>query len=204
MDSLAEYEVYAEKEGRVLDDAAKPVPDTLSVGLAVLTHGTSTTPLDDFNQQFGSNAPPAANLPAESDEDFSDLPNLAGADDSDEEPEEVTMCDVEFDMDDEPEWFLDDGDRSESDSVDDDTSIDRESKVVQLSLQAKTDACGTQSAHGTKMLITFMAPLFLGAIQSQKQSCQRAHLVFSVFVLYPNSSVAPAVCKRNADPTPPS
>ncbi|KAJ7917839.1 hypothetical protein B0H13DRAFT_2231360 [Mycena leptocephala] len=52
MDSLAEHEVYVEKEGRVLDDDEKPAPDVLSVGMAALTHGTSTTPLAEFNQQF--------------------------------------------------------------------------------------------------------------------------------------------------------
>ncbi|KAF7375236.1 hypothetical protein MSAN_00410200 [Mycena sanguinolenta] len=52
MDSLAEHEVYTEKEGRVLDDDEKPVPDVLSVGMAALTHGTSTTPLAEFNEQF--------------------------------------------------------------------------------------------------------------------------------------------------------
>ncbi|KAK7029753.1 hypothetical protein R3P38DRAFT_3188615 [Favolaschia claudopus] len=52
MASLDEHEVYVEKEGRVLDDDEKPVPDVISVGMAALTHGTSTTPLADFNQQF--------------------------------------------------------------------------------------------------------------------------------------------------------
>ncbi|KAJ6580150.1 hypothetical protein DFH09DRAFT_1077054 [Mycena vulgaris] len=51
-----------------------------------------------------------------------------------------------------------------------------------LTLQAKTDACGTQSAHGTKVSITFMAPFFLGAIQSQKQSCQRGASAFAASV----------------------
>lgn len=52
MDSLAEHEVYIEKEGRVLDDDEKAVPDTLSVGMAALTHGSSSTLLDEFNEQF--------------------------------------------------------------------------------------------------------------------------------------------------------
>ncbi|KAF7343799.1 hypothetical protein MSAN_01960900 [Mycena sanguinolenta] len=52
MDSLAEHEVYTEKEGRVLDDDEKPAPDVLSVGMAALTHGSSTTPLAEFNEQF--------------------------------------------------------------------------------------------------------------------------------------------------------
>ncbi|KAJ7016173.1 hypothetical protein C8F04DRAFT_1282418 [Mycena alexandri] len=52
MASLDEHEVYVEKEGRVLDDDESPAPDVVSVGMAALTHGTSTTPLADFNQQF--------------------------------------------------------------------------------------------------------------------------------------------------------
>ncbi|KAF8195330.1 hypothetical protein K438DRAFT_1827273 [Mycena galopus ATCC 62051] len=52
MSSLDEHEVYVEKEGRVLDEDEKPVPDVISVGMAALTHGTSTTPLAEFNQQF--------------------------------------------------------------------------------------------------------------------------------------------------------
>ncbi|KAK7013469.1 hypothetical protein R3P38DRAFT_3206790 [Favolaschia claudopus] len=54
MASLNEHEVYVEKEGRVLDDDEKPVPDVISVGMAALTHGTSTTPLAEFNEQFES------------------------------------------------------------------------------------------------------------------------------------------------------
>ncbi|KAJ6595416.1 hypothetical protein B0H10DRAFT_2167812 [Mycena sp. CBHHK59/15] len=52
MDSLEEHDVYMLQQGRVLDDDEKPVPDILSVGMAALTHGASTTPLADFNQQF--------------------------------------------------------------------------------------------------------------------------------------------------------
>ncbi|KAK6984118.1 hypothetical protein R3P38DRAFT_3333003 [Favolaschia claudopus] len=52
MASLDEHEVYVEKEGRVLDDDEKPAPDVISVGMAALTHGTTTTPLAEFNQQF--------------------------------------------------------------------------------------------------------------------------------------------------------
>ncbi|KAK7049041.1 hypothetical protein R3P38DRAFT_3307636 [Favolaschia claudopus] len=52
MASLDEHEVYIEKEGRVLDDDEKPGPDVISVGMAALTHGTSTTPLAEFNEQF--------------------------------------------------------------------------------------------------------------------------------------------------------
>ncbi|KAJ7131201.1 hypothetical protein C8R44DRAFT_829613 [Mycena epipterygia] len=52
MDSLDEQDVYTLQHGRVLDDDEKPVPDILSVGMAALTHGASTTPLAEFNQQF--------------------------------------------------------------------------------------------------------------------------------------------------------
>ncbi|KAJ7114691.1 hypothetical protein C8R44DRAFT_880777 [Mycena epipterygia] len=52
MDSLNEHDVYTLQHGRVLDDDEKPVPDILSVGMAALTHGASTTPLAEFNQQF--------------------------------------------------------------------------------------------------------------------------------------------------------
>ncbi|KAJ7796618.1 hypothetical protein B0H14DRAFT_2619742 [Mycena olivaceomarginata] len=52
MTSLAEHEVYVEKEGRVLDADNEPVPDVLSVGMAALTHGGSTMPLSEFNEQF--------------------------------------------------------------------------------------------------------------------------------------------------------
>lgn len=52
VDSLREHEVYEYKEGRVLDPKDSPVPDILSVGLAALSHGTSTNPLAEFNAQF--------------------------------------------------------------------------------------------------------------------------------------------------------
>ncbi|KAJ7466949.1 hypothetical protein FB451DRAFT_1401804 [Mycena latifolia] len=169
MDSLSEHEVYVEKDGRVLDDDEQPAPDTLSVGLAALTHGSSTTPLDDFNQQFeilrqrrgltavhdllglintsGSAPPaptpsastsiPATESPMDDEDDYADLPDLQEPDpDSDDdaaggEYEEDLFADsptltradegdVEFDMDDVPEWYLDDGDRSDSDSDSDD------------------------------------------------------------------------------------
>ncbi|KAJ7690933.1 hypothetical protein B0H14DRAFT_3532118 [Mycena olivaceomarginata] len=117
MESLAEHEVYIEKEGRVLDDDEKPVPDTLSVGMAALTHGSSSTPLDEFNEQFEvlrrrrglTPVPDSDNdddTDAEEDEDlFAESPTLTRLDDGD----------VEFDMDDVPEWYLDDGDHSDSD-----------------------------------------------------------------------------------------
>ncbi|KAJ6528621.1 hypothetical protein DFH09DRAFT_1327626 [Mycena vulgaris] len=51
MDSLDEHSVYTLQEGRVLDDDEKPVPDILSAGMAALTHGSSISPLAEFNQQ---------------------------------------------------------------------------------------------------------------------------------------------------------
>ncbi|KAF8207882.1 hypothetical protein K438DRAFT_2013284 [Mycena galopus ATCC 62051] len=52
MSSLDEHDVYLEKEACVLDADEKPAPDVISVGMVALTHGTSTTPLAEFNQQF--------------------------------------------------------------------------------------------------------------------------------------------------------
>jgi hypothetical protein len=157
MDSLAEHEVYIEKEGRVLDDDEKAVPDTLSVGMAALTHGSSSTPLDEFNEQFevlrrrrgltpvhdllglvntsGLSAPTPAPAPTPStpdiaatdadDDDYADMPGLQVPDSEDLFAESPTLTrldegDVEFDMDDVPEWYLDDGDRSDSDEDEDD------------------------------------------------------------------------------------
>ncbi|KAF7372061.1 hypothetical protein MVEN_00064400 [Mycena venus] len=159
MDSLGEHEVYIEKEGRVLDDDKKPVPDVLAVGMAALTHGSSITPLAEFNQQFeilrqrrqltpvsdllsliktsGEPAPPAPdNVPvapmATADHDPSETEQAEPDSDHDsederEEPEEdffaesptltrFDEADVEFDMDDVPEWDLDEEDDSDSDS----------------------------------------------------------------------------------------
>ncbi|KAJ7824342.1 hypothetical protein B0H13DRAFT_2241340 [Mycena leptocephala] len=166
MDSLAEHEVYVEKEGHVLDDDEKPAPDVLSVGMATLTHGSSTTPLTEFNQQFEimrerrgltpvSDLLPLINISgdvatsvmtaavtstetsADSDIADSNLLPLVAPDDSDDEPEDndpepveededlfaesPTLTrfdegDVELDMDDVPEWYLDEEDDSESDS----------------------------------------------------------------------------------------
>ncbi|KAJ7936566.1 hypothetical protein B0H13DRAFT_1853296 [Mycena leptocephala] len=168
MDSLAEHDV--EKEGRVLDDHEKPAPDVLSVGMAALTHGSSITPLAEFNQQFEimrerrgltpiSDVLPLINLSGdavstsvmtatvtstntfpESDVADSDVPPLVAPDESDDELEEndpepveedevlfaesPTLTrfdegDVELDMDDVPEWYLDEEDDSESDLDDD-------------------------------------------------------------------------------------
>ncbi|KAJ7800050.1 hypothetical protein B0H14DRAFT_2529711 [Mycena olivaceomarginata] len=107
MASLDEHDVYVEKEGRVLD--------VISVGMAALTHGTSTTPLADFNQQFNilrerrrltpvadllglvnttglvsqpvsDSVLPSANIPsADTDEDYADMPDLDEPEDSDNE-----------------------------------------------------------------------------------------------------------------------
>lgn len=52
MMSLAKHEVYAVKEGRVLDFDEKPVPDVISVGLASLTSGSASNPLNEFNAAF--------------------------------------------------------------------------------------------------------------------------------------------------------
>ncbi|KAF7372278.1 hypothetical protein MVEN_00087500 [Mycena venus] len=161
MASLDEHEVYVEKEGRVLDDDEKPAPDVISVGMAALSHGTSTTPLAEFNQQFdilrerrrltpvadllglintsGIPQPPAtvntdipavdASVEADENDEFADLPDLEPPADSDEEEEEEAGAeeeedlfaesptltrfdegDVELDMDDIPEWYLDEDD----------------------------------------------------------------------------------------------
>ncbi|KAJ7102520.1 hypothetical protein B0H15DRAFT_768975 [Mycena belliarum] len=166
MDSLAEHEVYVEKQGRVLDDDEKSAPDTLSVGMAALTHGSSTTPLNDFNEQFEtlrrrrgltpihnlmglintSGLPPPTALAlaptpdipdADGDDTdiYADMPDLQAPesdsdDDADIEQDEdlfaesptltrLDEADVEFDMDDVPEWYLDDGERSDSDTDED-------------------------------------------------------------------------------------
>ncbi|KAJ6468839.1 hypothetical protein C8R45DRAFT_1055210 [Mycena sanguinolenta] len=149
MDSLTEDEVYTEKEGRVLDDDEKPAPDVLSVGMAALTHGGSTTPLAEFNEQFEILLPTAKpavpvdlavdSLMAEEREG----PETTNNDDMDqdsehdteeeeeEEPEEDLFAesptltrfdeaDVEFDMDDIPEFSLDGDEDSGSDSDDED------------------------------------------------------------------------------------
>ncbi|KAJ7456193.1 hypothetical protein FB451DRAFT_1512643 [Mycena latifolia] len=170
MDSLEEHEVYVEKEGRVLDDDEKPAPDVLSAGMAALSHGTSTNPLAEFNQQFDtlrarrrltpvadlfglinraaiptttSSSAPAVTPPAapsgDDDDEFEGLPDLADAADSDdqsdaEEQDEDLFADsptltradegdVDLDMDDVPEWYLDEDDEdyaSDSDSDSDD------------------------------------------------------------------------------------
>ena len=39
MCSLSDHEVYIYREGQVLDADEMPVPDAISVGLAMLTHG---------------------------------------------------------------------------------------------------------------------------------------------------------------------
>ncbi|KAK7033871.1 hypothetical protein R3P38DRAFT_3186109 [Favolaschia claudopus] len=153
MASLDEHEVYVEKEGRVLDDDEKPVPDVISVGMAALTHGTSTTPLAEFNHQFevlrarrrltpvadlldlmdAQQTPAveseitAANTSAEPDvisparpefpsDSEEETDNEDGAEDTDNlfaESPTLTRLDegdVELDMDEVPEWYLDDDD----------------------------------------------------------------------------------------------
>ncbi|RDB26736.1 hypothetical protein Hypma_005342 [Hypsizygus marmoreus] len=52
MASLAEHNVYVEIPGRVFDNDEKPAPDVISVGMAALSHGTSSNPLAEFNEQF--------------------------------------------------------------------------------------------------------------------------------------------------------
>ncbi|KAF8166735.1 hypothetical protein K438DRAFT_1774902 [Mycena galopus ATCC 62051] len=172
MTSLAEHEVYQEKEGHVLDADDKPVPDVLSVGMAALTHGSSTAPLAEFNEQFDilrarrrlapvSDLLPLIDAPRFTDTQPDPAPMVSSAssdtdlemEDADEgdegaelaDPSELVQdatldfeaeeedllaqsptltrfdeCDVEFDMDDVPEWFLDEvDDSSESDEDED-------------------------------------------------------------------------------------
>ena len=52
MASLKLHKVYVYSEGRVLDDDEKPATDIISVGLAMLTHGSGSNTLDEFNAQF--------------------------------------------------------------------------------------------------------------------------------------------------------
>ncbi|KDQ32258.1 hypothetical protein PLEOSDRAFT_1034860 [Pleurotus ostreatus PC15] len=52
MASLKTHEVYIQKNGRVLFPAEKPAADVISKGLAMLTHGSPTTPLADFNTYY--------------------------------------------------------------------------------------------------------------------------------------------------------
>lgn len=54
MHSLDDLDVYRYKEGRVLDDDEKPVPDSVSTGLAALSHGTGTNPLAEFNASWAT------------------------------------------------------------------------------------------------------------------------------------------------------
>ncbi|KAF8959752.1 hypothetical protein BDZ97DRAFT_2042356 [Flammula alnicola] len=52
MKSLREHSVYNVVPGRIVDPKDRPVPDVISVGLAQLTHGNATNPINEFNQQF--------------------------------------------------------------------------------------------------------------------------------------------------------
>ncbi|KAJ6456523.1 hypothetical protein C8R45DRAFT_1056470 [Mycena sanguinolenta] len=96
-----------------LEEHDQPVPDILSVGMAALTHGTSTTPLAEFNQQFDIlheaallpllNSSPATSIPVSSAADMesadspvpgpvsnklsSDLPEQDSIPDNDDESE---------------------------------------------------------------------------------------------------------------------
>ncbi|KAJ7696633.1 hypothetical protein B0H14DRAFT_3529703 [Mycena olivaceomarginata] len=116
--------------------------------MAALTHGTSTTPLADFNQKFNllrercrltpvadllglvnttglvsqpvsDSVLPSANIPsADTDEDYADMPDLEEPEDSDDEgaEHEEDLGMLIWDMDEVPEWDLDGGDYSGSDS----------------------------------------------------------------------------------------
>ncbi|KAG5649517.1 hypothetical protein H0H81_003336 [Sphagnurus paluster] len=46
---LKEYKAYMIREGRILDPQDSPIVDALSTGAASLTHGASSTPIDNFN-----------------------------------------------------------------------------------------------------------------------------------------------------------
>jgi len=133
MDSLDEHDVYMLQPGRVLDDDEQPVPDILSVGMAALTHGTSITPLAEFNQQFAIlrerrrltpvtdllpllNIDPAASQSASSSADFAlpgpaapSVPGPVSEDDYADLPGLVTIPDSdeepEVDADDEEDLF---------------------------------------------------------------------------------------------------
>ncbi|KAK7027796.1 hypothetical protein R3P38DRAFT_3315316 [Favolaschia claudopus] len=142
MASLDEHEVYVEKEGRVLDDDEKPAPDAISVGMAALTHGTTTTPLAEFNQQFEvlrerRRLTPVADLLSliNARED----PPQTSAVDSDATEKSYPDVDVaavmatqkphynvELDIDEVPEWYLDDEDSENGDSETDDEDSEEE------------------------------------------------------------------------------
>jgi hypothetical protein len=52
MEVLKEHNVYEIIHGRNVDAEDHAVPDVISVGLAQLSHGNSTNPIAEFNEQF--------------------------------------------------------------------------------------------------------------------------------------------------------
>ncbi|KAF8174074.1 hypothetical protein BJ912DRAFT_858960 [Pholiota molesta] len=52
MTSLAHHSVYKVINGREVDKLDCAVPDVISVGMAQLAHGKSTSPIAEFNEQF--------------------------------------------------------------------------------------------------------------------------------------------------------
>ncbi|KAJ7844627.1 hypothetical protein B0H14DRAFT_2585142 [Mycena olivaceomarginata] len=115
MASLDEHDVYVEKEGRVLDDDEKPVPDVISVGMAALTHASAE--LDDEYADL-----PALEEPEDSDDDLDNDELMVDEDLFAESPTLTRLDegDVDLDMDEVPEWYLDDDDGEYSDDDSDD------------------------------------------------------------------------------------
>jgi hypothetical protein len=52
MNVLKEHDVYEVIPGRAVDVQDRAAPDVMSVGIAQLSHGNSSNPISDFNQQF--------------------------------------------------------------------------------------------------------------------------------------------------------
>lgn len=90
MDSLKEHEVYTVKPGRVLDAEDIPVPDVLSTGLAVLTHGSTTNtinPIAEFNEQYNRLRERRSMAPISDTFNYPGLPTQTSAPPSDPTPE---------------------------------------------------------------------------------------------------------------------
>ncbi|KAF8960166.1 hypothetical protein BDZ97DRAFT_1922415 [Flammula alnicola] len=74
MKVLQDHDVYEVIPGRVVDAQDRAVPDVISAGLSQLSHGNSTNPIAEFNEQFDRLRERRKLTPISDDLDF-DLPD---------------------------------------------------------------------------------------------------------------------------------
>ncbi|KDR77663.1 hypothetical protein GALMADRAFT_209941 [Galerina marginata CBS 339.88] len=79
MKVLKDHEVYMILLGRVVDSQDQATPDVIGVGLAQVSHGNSTNPIEEFNEEFDRLRERRKLTPISDELDFTNIPGMLSA-----------------------------------------------------------------------------------------------------------------------------